>query len=174
MYAITWSPSWANRMRSPACTTGVAALGMAKQPQARASVACAATAATAVTAINCRSMVPSSSRADAGAEVALRVGTTRHERDVGARPLDVGVVEEAQRKGDRLVDDRDADRRRAHEHRDGRRHRPPAVGSWRADVDGAAIAQDDGAVGDAVRVAFEREAAGGAAHRVREPDVEAA
>src|SRR5512143_3502559 len=111
MYAITWSPSCANRMRSPACTTGCAVEPMAKQPQARASAAWATAAAAAAKTTSRRSMGPpvaGSAGADAHAEVALRVGTARHERDGGARQLGVAGADEAQRVLDGDVDDRDA------------------------------------------------------------------
>ena len=93
----------------------------------------------------------------------------------GARQLGAVVADEAQLEVDRRVDDGDADRRRAHEHGDGGGRGPPAAGVGSADVDVAAIDEHDGAVGDAVGAALERDGAGGqVAHGVVHPHVEAA
>src|SRR6185437_2247724 len=136
-----------------------AVLPMAKQPHARASAAWATAAAAAAATTIRRNMGSSSAGADAFAEVALRVGAARRDGDGGARELGVAGAEEAQRELDGDVDDREADRRRAHEHGDGRRRGPPAVIPWArvAEVDVAAIDEHDGAVGGAMRGALERD-----------------
>src|SRR5690348_223977 len=86
-----------------------------------------------------------------GERVGGRRGTAGHERDRAAAEDVAVVADDVDLVTDALVDDADADRARAHEHRERVRRLPPALGVRRAHVHGVGRdAQHDRVVAHAV------------------------